>query len=443
MQAAPDYLVYESAHRGNILPLTSVCNVSCVFCSHQQNPPDIQTYKTGHRNLQQIEDTLQFITAEKKIVIGESVTKVIEGEPFTHPMIKEILSVIRNRYPHTDIQITTNGTLIDSKMAKFLAELGRVEINLSLNSADPAVRKRLMNDEKAGIAVRTPDCLAKTGVPYHGSVVAMPHVSGWSDLRETIIYLSTAGARTIRVFLPGFTRLAPEHLRFRPDLREALSSFISSLEEEVSTPITIEPPIIGDIRARVKGVIKNSPAYNAGLIRNDIVDSVNGQKCVSRVDAFHRVREGGPVCLDVLRNNQVFSITVPKEPCQPSGLVMDYDIDPLQIKDVQRLSGKYKKVSLMCSVLGAPILKMAVQAVDIEHKIEIIPVANRYFGGSIMSAGLLMVSDFLQVLKEVSYCQDTEAVLLPAVAFDREGRDLAGKSYVKIQEVAGLPVEII
>jgi len=138
MKTAPIHLLYESASRGNVLPLTSVCNVACVFCSHRQNPPGIEIYRIPHLDSRQVEDILQFIDPACRIVIGESTTRIIEGEPFTNPYIKDILSLIRQRYPSTEILITTNGTLIDPEMARFLANLGLVELNVSLNKRRPA-----------------------------------------------------------------------------------------------------------------------------------------------------------------------------------------------------------------------------------------------------------------------------------------------------------------
>lgn len=43
----PEYLIYESAFRGNILPVTSLCNVGCMFCSHRHNPRAYKYIKQG------------------------------------------------------------------------------------------------------------------------------------------------------------------------------------------------------------------------------------------------------------------------------------------------------------------------------------------------------------------------------------------------------------
>jgi len=116
MREAPEQLIYDSVHRGNILPLTSVCNVSCIFCSHRQNPPGIKIYKMDHRTPEQVKSCLEFISPGAPVVIGESVTRIIEGEPFLHPEIKGILYAIREklyrRWPLTVMVMTWPETAI-------------------------------------------------------------------------------------------------------------------------------------------------------------------------------------------------------------------------------------------------------------------------------------------------------------------------------------------
>ena len=37
-------ILLEAVSRDNILPLTSSCNLHCLFCSNRQNPPGVQTF---------------------------------------------------------------------------------------------------------------------------------------------------------------------------------------------------------------------------------------------------------------------------------------------------------------------------------------------------------------------------------------------------------------
>jgi len=439
----PEYLIYESAFRGNILPVTSLCNVGCMFCSHRHNPPGIQIYKTGPRSLEDVAQTLEFISPEDKIVIGESVTRIVEGEPFTHPLIRQILLMIREHFPGTRIQITTNGNLVDAETAGFLAGLGDVELYLSLNSSNPAVRRSLMNDSMAEQAVSSARCLAEAGVSFHGSIVAMPHIIGWEDLGETVGYLAECGSETIRVFLPGFTRGTPENLKFKPGMHEELAEYIASVRARTAVPITVEPPVIKNLKAVVTGIISGSPADKAGLLRDDILLSVDGTRCFSRVHAFNRIREGGPVQVEIQRNGHTFGADIKKKRGQASGIVMDYDIAPETAAAVESVAARHKSLKLMCSVLGEAVLGMALEKSPQRDIIDIVPVDNLFFGGSIAVAGLLTVTDFVAAAESLRIESGRDVLIVPAVAFDVRGKDLTGRSCLELEEKIGAKVEIL
>lgn len=210
-----EQLILSSAQAYNILPITSRCDAACVFCSHRQNPPQVETVSFGPRSLAEAERTMSFLDGAQPIFIGESATRIVEGEPLTHPELREILLRLRQRFPRTLISLTTNGIRLDGEMACLFRDLGRVEVNLSLNSASPLHWQTLMGRSKCPEASRQAAVwLREYAIPFHGSLVAMPHVVGWEDIGAAIRFLDQQRARTIRVFLPGYSHLAQEDLRF-------------------------------------------------------------------------------------------------------------------------------------------------------------------------------------------------------------------------------------
>ena len=77
-----EQLLYHSVGRHNILPLTSRCGVSCLFCSHRYNPPGVRAVFFGDLEMEIIRELLDLLNPKEKIVIGESATRLCEGEPF-------------------------------------------------------------------------------------------------------------------------------------------------------------------------------------------------------------------------------------------------------------------------------------------------------------------------------------------------------------------------
>lgn len=437
-------LVLESAARSNILPVISTCNVRCRFCSHGQNPPSAIAWRMPPISMDLLDEALSLMDPEKPVVIGESVTRLMEGEPFLHPRFRDILEKIRVKLPRAEIRLTTNGTLLDLEVVSFLASLGGVTICLSLNSSDVSVRKYLMNDPRAETAVASAALLKDAGVHFHGSIVAMPHLAGWQYLAGTLEFFERHGAATVRVFSPGYTRLSPPDQRLSPDFGGRLEAFIAAIRPRLNVPVTLEPPVIGDLRAEVAGVMAGSPAWKAGIRAGDIIASVDWAPVFSRVDAFKRVLAGRNPVVEVIREEEGRSFDIVKERGQSSGLVLDYDIDSATVEEIVRAAGRRRarRAVLLASEMGCPVVKMGLEKIAVgSPAVHAVSVKNRFFGGSIGCAGLLTVDDMLDVVLE--YRGRADLFIVPGIAFDARGRDIAGRSWLDLEIQGGPRVEVV
>jgi len=443
-----DFLLLRAARQANILPLTSTCNLRCVFCSHRQNPPDLEVFRIPHRTPAQAAALLPYLDSRRPVVIGESVTRIIEGEPFTHPEILDLLTLVRREFPGTEIRITTNGNLLDGEVVRKLAELRPVEVCLSLNSADPAVRRRLMGDPQPERAIAAVRLLAGAGIPFHGSVVAMPHVTGWADLEATLRYLAQNGARTIRVFLPGWTRHARCGPPFRARLASKIRRFVTRWRRRNSVPVTAEPPALDNLRPEVAGVVRDSPAWRAGLRAGDVVLAVGDRPVPTRVAAFRAAAEAAHPELTVARGGRVFRTRLGKGADQPSGLVMEYDLDPEVISWVERVTTarRARRVLVLTGFGAAAVLARGVEALYCgAAEVRVAAVPNRFFGGNITAAGLLTVADMERALADYLASHPgwrPDVVLLPARAFDGLGRDLLGRHFMELADRFGVEVAV-
>ncbi|GAW92188.1 DUF512 domain-containing protein [Calderihabitans maritimus] len=443
---APETLILQTVQEHNILPLTSQCNAGCVFCSHRQNPGEVQVYYLSPLSMELLERLVEFLNEKEKIVIGESATKIMEGEPFCHPRFDEILQLLRGKFPHTPIQITTNGTLLNAGKISLLSALKPVELNISLNSASKAGRKMLMGDEGTE-GVAAVKSLEKAGIPFHGSVVALPQLVGWDDLRRTLFYLADHGARTIRLFLPGGNQVLSRRLKISRTLWEELENFCHSLRQELACPLVLEPPLLKDLTPRVEGVVPGSGAAAAGIRAGDVVLEIDGRQPVSRVDAFYQIKKSAKVEILLNRDRQQLRLTWQKNPGSGDGLVMAYDFDPGDEMRIRREIQRHRAVKvLICTSLAAEkLMRLVAQRISTDRvTIDILPVSSRLFGGTIISAGLLVVDDFVKALKD--YREQgkmvPDLVLLPPRAFDFWGRDLTGVHYTEIARRLDWPVSV-
>lgn len=423
-------LMIQALQQG-ILPITSQCNVKCLFCSHRFNPPGIKTYSFAHRSTSEIVEDMALVKRLKTITIGESVTTLMEGEPLCHPEFMAILRLVRDHYPNSLIRITTNGVLLTERMLQQFRQLGPMELTLSLNSVTVEGRAHLGLSEACTLLALLPR-LADF-VPWHGSLVAMSHRVGIEDVAQALETLCLAGAYTVRVFVPGFTRLAPAELIPSTEVMMQVKNLVRATQSRFSTPILLEPDYITDLFPMVHGSMNHSSARAAGFIGGEIVQAVNGERPRSRVHAFNLIEAAENPAVQYKKGSREVVVTVAKAKGEKSGLVMQYDMSPLEMDDllsaVEEAVALKKKVLVLASVLGQGIVKQVLQGtVARVEKVE-----SHFFGGNIATAGLLTVEDFAHVL-ENEHRLDGALVVLPHKAFDMRGRDLTGRSYLTLQD---------
>lgn len=454
-------LLLEAVSRHNVLPLTSSCNLSCLFCSHRRISPELYIHTFTPLAETQLLELIPFLDAENKIIIGESSTRLCEGEPFTHPSILSLLFSLRERFPKTPLQLTTNGTLLDQKTVKALQKLAGetprgeplLELVISLNCSDAAARREILGDREPQRVIAALQLCQKMDIPFHGSVVAAPHLTGWDDLEQSLLLLEAMGARTIRLFLPGITRFAPELLQWDESLWSDIADFRRRLQARMSCPLMLEPPLKKDLRARVEGIIRGTAAARSGLRAGDRIDAVDGEKVCSGVDAFERIKKAACPILSVERpagasacGSVPLQIVLQKEKGVSPGLVMDYDLAEETMAAVRQEIDRRSAALplLLTSRAAAPLWECAAASGLIPPLTRIEAVPNRFFGGTICCAGLLTVSDLREKLGVVPQGNKPDLLLIPAAPFDQRGRDLRGESYRELfHAFPGLTIAVL
>ncbi|HWQ29993.1 MAG TPA: DUF512 domain-containing protein [Negativicutes bacterium] len=439
MKPAPFSLLLEAASRDNILVLTTNCSTACIFCSHHQNPADINAYYVEELRRDEIDTLIGFLDGKGKITIGESATRICEGEPFLREDLIDILDSIRVKYPKVQIQITTSGIHLDRDMLSELSRIDNIELNLSINSSSPEGRKKLYRGKEHRSAVEAVKLIRDYGIGFSGSIVAMPHLVGWEDIRQTILFLNENGASAIRLFMPGYTRytkglLPPENIR------DSLLEFSCEMGGKLGIPLIVEPSGIKDVNAVVQGVLPGSPACRAGIARGDRIIKLNGKEPVSRVDAYYMAQRSENPELEVLRNGKIIKMVIDKQAASTSGMVFNYDIHPDTILDIEKsiLRNRGKSFLVLTSELAYEIIKACVQR---NFGVETEAVKNLCFGGNIMCAGLLTIGDIEAHMDARQ--KPVEVLLLPEIMFDTAGRDLLGRHFKELEESLGIKVEVV
>lgn len=440
-------LVIHSAIEANILPVTSKCDAKCVFCSHHNNPAGICALSIGTYPMDSILETIPYLDPNQVITMGESASNIIEGEPLIHPQFKEIITEVRKRFPFTPISVTTNGHHLDPDMIDFLNKNDPIMLNVSLNSASVKGRAILMQDseEQARRTIAGIELLNNKNILYFASLVAMPNLVGWDDIRNTVEFLDKNNARIVRLFVPGFSNNVNAGRFPDPEKIEGqLKDFMNEISPSVKCPILLEPSIVSDLTPEISGVIYESPPWHAGLRRGDVVLSVNGQTPRCRDEAWEFMQRKGQISAVVRKNGLIKNIEWKNPGEGDPGVITEHDFDINRAEHIKALIHSAGcRVLALCSEAGMRVLhEILYGLLNIPpSRAEIHAVKNRTFGGSIKAAGLLTISDYIAAYEEFNKLHNRPgAILLPSESFNSLGYDLTGFHYEELRRHTGVPV---
>jgi len=117
------------------ISLTDRCNLRCIYCM----PPDGLEWKP-------MDDILSYEEIEKlaRVAVSEGIRKIrlTGGEPLVRKGVEDFIRRLLEEVGVEAVALTTNGTLLVEK-AQALRDAGLERINISLDSLDPDVFKRV------------------------------------------------------------------------------------------------------------------------------------------------------------------------------------------------------------------------------------------------------------------------------------------------------------
>jgi MoaA/NifB/PqqE/SkfB family radical SAM enzyme len=112
-----------------LLELTYACNWRCVFC-----------YNPRHHDRRRLRGAEWAEVIADLRALGTLNVTLTGGEPLTHPDALEIMEAVRSRA--MTFRLFTNGSLVTDELARRLAELRPVAVELSLHGARSATHDR-------------------------------------------------------------------------------------------------------------------------------------------------------------------------------------------------------------------------------------------------------------------------------------------------------------
>ena len=209
--------MYETVSIGstNQLPISSVCNARCIFCSNEMNP--FKIYREGFRPLGDVKRGIALLDANNasEIRLGDSLPgRISEGEALLHPELFTILKLIRKKAPKRVIQANTNGTMLTKEFIEKLEEFKPMKFSISYHSDKKEHWCKIFNlsEEKYMVARNCFHQLLQKQFIIEGVIVPLPALVGYEDLENTIRNLCCYTKRVL-IYAPGYSKLVSNELK--------------------------------------------------------------------------------------------------------------------------------------------------------------------------------------------------------------------------------------
>lgn len=449
-----------------LTPISSVCNSKCDFCFEENVP---YAREQSLMSIEEARTRLKYYSPESGSSLFPSNRNHMET--FVHPKAVELVAMARDREPGKVFWITTNGSHFTESVVKKLAELKPLIFKLSINSSNRDDNLALMHTgDKTDIALNAPLLLQKYKLPYVGGIVAWPTLS-LASIEETVYYLEKAGAYAVRIRLPLTHKWLNHQLNIDFDKHwKTIAEFAHQIRHKVSVPIIVEPPLfwLDPIVPEIDGVIKNSPAYNAGLKPSDIVRKIENQPVHTRVeseailDRLH-MSEAKEISIEIERNEQVMNLILKDDdtcgyPYSSEGFFRGENYGILHIEDfrlnhIQKLlelinSYSAKNVLLFSSAIMEPIFHSIVSAIpEFSDQIEntnlyVRTIDENSFGGNYDVMDSRIVVDYAKAIrKHLGEGKSLDLILIPDAFGSPWGTDVYGASISDLTIEFAVPVE--
>lgn len=232
----------------------SECPLSCVFCSTDAGPRSKRRISEYMVDLPQLLTAFDWAASYKETNDIEAHIDTV-GEPLMYPQIVELVEGLSVNSHVRTVSMQTNGTLLNKKLIDKLAAAGLSRINISIESLDPELAKRIAGTDSYNIekVVENAGYLAQsTGIDLLIAPVWLPGIND-AEMPKLIEFALEIGAGK-RAPALGIQKFLPHKYGRKPDVKVmGWVEFYSRLEEWeklYNTKLVLTPEDFGSFRCK-------------------------------------------------------------------------------------------------------------------------------------------------------------------------------------------------
>ncbi len=278
---------------------------------------------------------------------------------------------------------------------------------VSIHTTNPALRAEMLRNPRGATSLRWLRELLKAGIEVHAQVVVCPGINDGPELERTLqdvvtLYPELQTVAVVPVGVSDFTleetmrSHTAQEARDVIDLAEKYRRLTRELFGRVSVYASDEFYLVAGREPQPAGEFESLDQAENGIgLVAAFLESFRGHRDMDKLGTgFFQSVDGAPA----------LGYRAPRTGTEPSR-------DLHHARDVALLTGEY----------AAPLLRDLLDRHQYDD-VQVITVANRYFGGNIKVAGLMTGQDLQRVLADVPA---STTCLLPDVCLS-EGRFLDG-----------------
>ena len=169
------------------------CNLNCPFCSVDAGPKSTTRATSYEVELEYLLSAVEEIAPFK----GTGVECHIDspGEPLMYAQLPELVAALKAIDAVSVVSLQTNGTLLDDKKIRALADAGLDRVNLSLHAIDPDLARKLAGTDRYDIGQVTAAAraVAQSSMDLLVAPVYMPGIND-AEIPKLIAFARECGA---------------------------------------------------------------------------------------------------------------------------------------------------------------------------------------------------------------------------------------------------------
>ena len=273
-------------------------------------------------------------------------------------------------------------------------------INISVQTTNPMLRWKMLNNRFAGEALKKMDILYEAGIPLNGQIVLCKGVNDKEELersiQDLIRYLPVM--ESVSVVPVGLSRYRDGLYPLEPFTREDATEVLETIHRYQK--ICFETYGLHFIHASDEWYLLAGQELPEEERYDGYLQLENG------VGMLRLLREEFAQALAEARDLYASVLQEQEESCSPTKAgkaAGDLAAPVLQEQEESCSPAKAGKVTVATGVLAAPMLQELAeefQKVFPQKEIQVIPIVNHFFGEQITVSGLLTGQDIIAQLKD-------------------------------------------